>query len=150
MSRRRILIIGGSDAGTSAALTARSTDQDCQIDVLLEDRFPNYSICGLPFLLSGEVADWRSLAHRQESEFGEQRISLHKESHAVAVDPGSHELTARGTDGERRFGYDRRRPSWTSTSATRLRSAAPGTPWQVAARAWLDGKPASFSTRRRP
>jgi hypothetical protein len=27
---------------------------------------------------------------------------------------------------------------------------SPWDPWQVAAGAWLDGKPASFSTRRRP
>jgi len=107
MSRRRIVIVGGSDAGTSAALSARATDPDCQIDVLLEDRYPNYSVCGLPFLLSGEVRDWRSLAHRSESEFVEQRISLHKEWHVVGVDSGSHELTARGPDGERRFDYDR-------------------------------------------
>ena len=107
MSRRRIVIIGGSDAGTSAALSARSTDPDCEIDVLLEDRYPNYSVCGLPFLLSGEVRDWRSLAHRAESEFAKQRISLHKESQAVGVDSGDHQLTARGPDGERRFDYDR-------------------------------------------
>ena len=107
MSRRRIVIIGGSDAGTSAALSARATDPDCQIDVLLEDRFPNYSVCGLPFLLSGEVCDWRSLAHRSESEFAEQRISIHKEWRALGVDSGSHKLTARGPDGERTFDYDR-------------------------------------------
>ena len=58
MSRRRLLIVGGSDAGTSAALSARSLDPDCDVDVLLEDRFPNFSVCGLPFLLSGEVAGW--------------------------------------------------------------------------------------------
>ena len=38
MNRRRILIVGGSDAGTAAALAARSTDPECVIDVLLEDR----------------------------------------------------------------------------------------------------------------
>jgi hypothetical protein len=37
MSRRRILIVGGSDAGTSAAPRARATDPDCEIDVLLEE-----------------------------------------------------------------------------------------------------------------
>lgn len=107
MSRRRIVIVGGSDAGTSAALAARATDPDCHIDVLLEDRYPNYSVCGLPFLLSGEVRDWRSLAHRPESELAEQGISLHKEWRAIGVDPTSHELAARGSGGERRFGYDR-------------------------------------------
>ncbi len=39
-------------------------DQNAEITVLLADDFPNYSICGLPFYLSGETPDWKSLAHR--------------------------------------------------------------------------------------
>ena len=62
----RLLIVGGSDAGTSAALRARELDQNSEITVLLADDFPNYSICGLPFDLTGETADWRTLAHRTE------------------------------------------------------------------------------------
>jgi len=55
---QRLLIIGGSDAGISAALRARETSDDAQITVVVADRFPNYSICGIPFYLSGEVGDW--------------------------------------------------------------------------------------------
>ena len=62
----RLLIVGGSDAGISAALRARELDQNSEITVLLADDFPNYSICGLPFYLSGETPDWRTLAHRTE------------------------------------------------------------------------------------
>ncbi len=60
----RFLIIGGSDAGIIAALRARELSADADVTVLLEDDFPNYSICGLPFYLSGETPDWHSLAHR--------------------------------------------------------------------------------------
>ena len=60
----RLLIVGGSDAGISAALRAQELDQNAEITVLLADDFPNYSICGLPFYLSGETPDWKSLAHR--------------------------------------------------------------------------------------
>lgn len=62
----RILIIGGSDAGISAAMRARELRGDIEITVVLSDAFPNYSVCGLPFYLSGEVADWQKLAHRTE------------------------------------------------------------------------------------
>ena len=44
----RLLIIGGSDAGISAALRARELDRRVEVTVLLADDFPNYSICGLP------------------------------------------------------------------------------------------------------
>jgi NADPH-dependent 2,4-dienoyl-CoA reductase/sulfur reductase-like enzyme len=62
----RLVIIGGSDAGVSAALRASEMDASASISMLLADSFPNYSICGLPFYLSGETPQWRDLAHRTE------------------------------------------------------------------------------------
>lgn len=62
----RVLIIGGSDAGISAALRARETAPNADVTVVLADDFPNFSICGLPFYLSDETPDWRRLAHRTE------------------------------------------------------------------------------------
>ncbi len=53
-----LLIIGGSDAGINAALRAREMDPSMDISVLVANSFPNYSICGLPFYLSGEVPEW--------------------------------------------------------------------------------------------
>ena len=44
----RLLILGGSDAGISTALRAREVDSTADVTVVLADRFPNYSICGLP------------------------------------------------------------------------------------------------------
>jgi hypothetical protein len=31
---------------------------------VLEDAYPNFSICGIPYYISGDVPDWRNLAHR--------------------------------------------------------------------------------------
>jgi NADPH-dependent 2,4-dienoyl-CoA reductase/sulfur reductase-like enzyme len=107
MSPRRILIVGGSDAGTSAALGARSVDPDCAIDMLLDDRFPNFSVCGLPFLLSGEVADWSELAHRSRAELAERRITIHDQHRAIRANHARHELVAEGPEGEKVFSYDR-------------------------------------------
>ena len=44
-----VVIIGGSDAGISAALRAREIDPAASVTVIVADNFPNYSICGLPF-----------------------------------------------------------------------------------------------------
>ena len=43
-----ILIIGGSDAGISAALRARELNGTIKITMILADEFPNLSICGIP------------------------------------------------------------------------------------------------------
>ena len=63
-----LLVIGGSDTGISAALRSRELDSKIDVTVVVADRFPNYSICGIPFYLSGEVPDWRNLAHRTVEE----------------------------------------------------------------------------------
>jgi hypothetical protein len=31
--------------------------------VVLADAYPNFSICGIPYYISGEVTHWRNLAH---------------------------------------------------------------------------------------
>lgn len=82
----KFLIIGGSDAGISAALRAREIDHNAAITVVLADGYPNFSICGLPFFLSGETPDWHQLAHRTEFE-GIELLLWHT---AVAIDPTAH------------------------------------------------------------
>jgi NADPH-dependent 2,4-dienoyl-CoA reductase/sulfur reductase-like enzyme len=67
-----LVIAGGSDTGISAALRARELDSSVAITIAVADAFPNYSICGLPFYLSGEVPDWHLLAHRTAAEIEER------------------------------------------------------------------------------
>src|SRR5271157_4138078 len=71
-----LVIIGGSDAGVSAGLRAREIDPSVEVTLVVADTYPNFSICGLPFYLSGEVSDWRSLAHRTKEEIEQAGIRL--------------------------------------------------------------------------
>jgi NADPH-dependent 2,4-dienoyl-CoA reductase/sulfur reductase-like enzyme len=103
----RLLIIGGSDAGTMAALRARELDEGIEITMLLADAYPNFSVCGLPFHVSREVEDWRSLAHRSLDEFRTRDIELLPERLALRMDAASKEVLVRHPDGsERRLHYD--------------------------------------------
>jgi NADPH-dependent 2,4-dienoyl-CoA reductase/sulfur reductase-like enzyme len=82
-----LAIIGGSDAGLSAALRAKECNPSAQVTVLLADSLPNFSICGLPFYLSGEVPNWRTLAHRTIEEIGGEGIHLPLNQLTTSVDP---------------------------------------------------------------
>ena len=88
-----LVIVGGSDAGISAALRARELDPWAQVSLIVEDAFPNYSICGLPFYLSGEVPDYHQLAHRTRDEITDAGIDLLLDHTARAVDPREHRMT---------------------------------------------------------
>ncbi len=81
-----LLIIGGSDAGISAGLRARELDSTVDVTLVVADSFPNYSICGIPFYLSGEVPDWRNLAHRTVEEIAATGINLLLNHTATTVD----------------------------------------------------------------
>jgi NADPH-dependent 2,4-dienoyl-CoA reductase/sulfur reductase-like enzyme len=104
----RLLIIGGSDAGISAALRAREIDGDADVTVVVADSFPNYSICGLPFYVSGEVPDWRRLAHRTVEEIEREGIRLLLNHTATAIEPAKKIVEVVNARGQRQtLSYDR-------------------------------------------
>ena len=103
-----VLIIGGSDAGISAALRARELAPSTEVTVVVADRYPNFSICGLPFYLSGEVADWHTLAHRTVLEIENEGIHLLLEHSVSSIDTIAKVVSLGSRQGNAsNLGYDR-------------------------------------------
>lgn len=103
-----MLIIGGSDAGISAALRIKELNTRADVTVVLADSYPGFSICGLPFLLSGEVTDWRKLAHHSSDELEKQGILLLIDQRAESITPQAKSLKVVSRDGRARdISYDR-------------------------------------------
>jgi NADPH-dependent 2,4-dienoyl-CoA reductase/sulfur reductase-like enzyme len=96
----KLLIIGGSDAGISAALRAKEIDPAVEVTMIVADQFPNFSICGLPFYISGETPDWRQLAHRTIAEIEEKGIRLMLGHFVEAIDPAKKTILAKDPDGK--------------------------------------------------
>ena len=90
----KLLVVGGSDAGISAALRARELDPTGDVTVLVADAFPNYSICGLPFFLSGETPDWHDLAHRKVPDIEGHGIRLLLDHRATRIDAANRRVIA--------------------------------------------------------
>ena len=102
------MIVGGSDAGIAAALRARELDRTVEVSVLLADRYPNFSICGLPYFVSGDVPDWHSLAHRTIHELERAGIELLLEHKAESLDARARSVTVTSADrGEHELRYDK-------------------------------------------
>jgi NADPH-dependent 2,4-dienoyl-CoA reductase/sulfur reductase-like enzyme len=100
-------MIGGSDAGISAALRARELDPAAEVTVVLEDAYPNFSICGIPYYISGEVGHWRNLAHRTVAGLDAAGMRLRLGTTARRVDvPGRKLLVSSAGGGEERLSYD--------------------------------------------
>lgn len=103
----KLLIIGGSDAGISAALRARESAPDVDITMVLADQYPNFSICGLPFFLSGEVPNWSRLAHRSRAEIESHGITVLTERVAEAIETRSNAVHVRYRGGLQVLAYDK-------------------------------------------
>ena len=78
-----LAIVGGSDAGISAALRARELDPTVDVTVVVADAYPNYSICGIPYFISGEVGHWTNLAHRTLADLEATGMRLLLDTHAT-------------------------------------------------------------------
>jgi NADPH-dependent 2,4-dienoyl-CoA reductase/sulfur reductase-like enzyme len=103
-----VVMIGGSDAGISAALRARELDPGADVTVVLEDAYPNFSICGIPYYVSGEVTHWRNLAHRAIADLEAAGMRLRLDTVARRIDVPARKLLITTPDGEEELlGYDK-------------------------------------------
>jgi NADPH-dependent 2,4-dienoyl-CoA reductase/sulfur reductase-like enzyme len=94
-----LVVIGGSDAGISAGLRARELDPDWRVTLIVADEYPNFSICGIPYLISGDVVDWRDLAHRTHADLVDAGLQLRLGTRASAIDPTRREVSVVAADG---------------------------------------------------
>jgi NADPH-dependent 2,4-dienoyl-CoA reductase/sulfur reductase-like enzyme len=103
-----LVMIGGSDAGISAALRARELDLGADVTVVAADAFPNFSICGIPYYVSGEVTHWRNLAHRTAADLEATGMRLRLDTTARRIDVAARKLTLTGPGGaDEMLGYDK-------------------------------------------
>jgi len=102
-----LVAIGGSDAGISAALRARELDPTTEVTVVVADAYPNFSICGIPYYVSGEVTHWRNLAHRTLDDLKATGMQVRLNTAATKIDVGARKLHVRDDAGvEEQLPYD--------------------------------------------
>lgn len=92
------VIIGNGGAGTSALTTIREVDRDSDISILSREKYPAYSPCSLPNLLSGELE--KSKIFRFPDNFYDQHdAAFLRNTSALSVSPGTKEISL--SNGER-------------------------------------------------
>ncbi len=102
-----LIAIGGSDAGISAALRARELDPSVEVTVVVADAYPNFSICGIPYYVSGEVSHWHNLAHRTYADLEATGMNLMVDTLATKINVADQTLAVKGTSGsEELLSYD--------------------------------------------
>lgn len=106
----RILVVGGNAAGMTAASRAKRLDPSLSVTVFESGRRIAYSICGLPYCLSGRVAELEDLVlFTPESLMNERGIEARVGMRAVAISAGKRQLVVEDTRSGSRssFPYDK-------------------------------------------
>jgi NADPH-dependent 2,4-dienoyl-CoA reductase/sulfur reductase-like enzyme len=122
---RRLVVIGGVAAGMSAAAKAKRVDREMDVVVYEKSPFVSYGACGMPYLIAGDVPDYRDLIARTPEQMAKQGVQVHVRHEVIAIDSGAHAVTVRDLEGEREFTrrYDK---LVIATGARAIRPPVPG------------------------
>lgn len=94
----RLFIVGGSDAGISAGIRARELHPEWQVTMAVADAYPNFSICGIPFYLGGEITDANDLAHRKKADIEALGIEVLLNQRVDSFDASARRVRVAGRD----------------------------------------------------
>lgn len=73
---KRILIVGGTAAGSSAAAQARRTDPRAEIIIIQKAPYISFAACGLPYFISGAVTVPEKLLIRSVQDFEKMNVRV--------------------------------------------------------------------------
>jgi NADH oxidase (H2O2-forming) len=107
VGNRKVVIVGCGLAGTTAAEAARRQDRSASISIIEATSHHEYSRCGLPYLVSGEVAPYSNLFLNKKTYYEESlKASLLLETSLERIDPKEKTLSLRSVDGAGVVPYD--------------------------------------------
>jgi NADH oxidase (H2O2-forming) len=104
---RKIVIVGGGAAGSSAASFARKIDRKAEITLIDQAREIGYSRCGLPFVIGKEIPDYEDLTVYGDDFFKMAEINLLLETKVTKIDPkGKYVVIINKNGSESHIEYD--------------------------------------------
>lgn len=83
----KVIIIGGVAGGATAAARLRRNDEFAEIVLIERGPFISFANCGLPYHISGVIADRAKLLVTSESQFSARyRIDVRSSTDAIHID----------------------------------------------------------------
>jgi NADPH-dependent 2,4-dienoyl-CoA reductase/sulfur reductase-like enzyme len=107
---KRILVIGGSAAGPSAAAKAKRVDPEAEVSLFEAGDFISMGTCELPYLLAGELNDYKDLVFfSPESFYQNKGVKVYINHFVESLDTRRKRIKVNDlTDGETKyFDYDK-------------------------------------------
>lgn len=104
---KRIAIIGGNASGPSAAAKAKRVDPDAEVVLFESSSFISTGTCELPYLLSGEIDDYKSIVfYTPESFCEEKKVKVYSRHFVEQIQRKEKKIVIRNLEGSVTFDYD--------------------------------------------
>ena len=104
----KIIIVGGVAGGMSAATRLRRLMEDAEITIFEKGPFVSFANCGLPYYVSGEIANRDSLlVQTPESLKARFNLDVHPFHEVISISPEEHTVTVRHDGQEFTENYDK-------------------------------------------
>jgi NADH oxidase (H2O2-forming) len=91
---RRVIIVGANAAGVEAASAARKKDRAAEITLINLEKNYGYSRCGLPFVLGGQIAEFKDLTVYPPAYFQMLKLNLKTETKVTSINTKEKTVTA--------------------------------------------------------
>ncbi|HZA08231.1 MAG TPA: FAD-dependent oxidoreductase, partial [Nitrososphaeraceae archaeon] len=105
--RKKILVIGGVAAGTSAASKAKRIDPNADVKIIQEEPLVSYGACGIPYVIEGIISDFSELIERTADEFKSKHdIDIVLNTHAKKIDSVAKQVYATDTQSNKELVFD--------------------------------------------
>ncbi|WKC58264.1 CoA-disulfide reductase [Borrelia sp. P9F1] len=99
----KVIIIGGTAAGTSAAAKAKRMDKELNITIYEKTNTTSFGACGLPYFIGGFFDDANEMIARTPEEFERSGISVRTEHEVIQLDIKSSTLKLKNLKTEEVF-----------------------------------------------
>jgi NADH oxidase (H2O2-forming) len=103
---KNIVIIGCGASGGTAAQFARKTNRKSKITIFEKSKYPQYSKCALPYVLSDTIKNVEDLIEFSEEWFNKNKIDIHLNTIVEKIDAEKHIVYANKDGKEIKKSYD--------------------------------------------
>lgn len=99
----KVIVVGGVAGGATAASQLRRLNPDIEITIFEQYKDISYGSCGMPYYISGEVADRDSLVNMTPEKFNQKNIDVLTEHEVIAVNAEDNTVTVLDKVNNREF-----------------------------------------------
>jgi NADPH-dependent 2,4-dienoyl-CoA reductase/sulfur reductase-like enzyme len=92
-------IVGADAAGLSAAVQIKRLKPQASIRIINKGKFISYAACGIPYVISGDIAPFQKLLHFTPESFKRERgVAVEIRTEAVTIHPEEHAVDIRSLE----------------------------------------------------